>query len=134
DRLETLLLGEIWRLIARLGFAPSLDQCIDCGRPTPPGCPVRFDYAAGGVRCEACAAGSPGRDLPSHAHADLRAYLRGEHVVPARTPAHWQLLRRHLEHHVVDTRLKAFDFLEQTLHDGSSAPPAPPSAGGSSSS
>jgi hypothetical protein len=100
------------------------------GRPAS-GEVIRFDYAAGGIRCERCAAGAPGRDVPPHALADLRAFLAGRPASPGRTAAHWQLLRRHLEHHVVDDRLRAFDFLDSARAlDQPEEPNAPPQPAG----
>src|SRR5690606_20888799 len=71
DTLEVCVLAVTWHAIAVLGFAPELDACIVCGRAVDPDADVMFDYAAGGLRCDACAAGLPGRRIPARARAAL---------------------------------------------------------------
>lgn len=115
-RAEATVLGETWALIAQLGFAPSLDQCIGCGKNIQVDEEATFDYAAGGVRCSACAAGMPGKLLPPHARHALMRVLQGEHVELERTAAHWRLLARFLAHHVLDgATLKSLAFLADAL-------------------
>lgn len=115
---ESVVLGEAWALIAQLGFAPSLQECIGCGREIAPAEEVTFDYVAGGVRCTACSSGTPGRPLPPHARGALVRMIAGEHVMLDRTPAHWRLLARFLAHHVLDGgNLKSLAFLAETLGD-----------------
>lgn len=117
SELEPVLLAEAWSLVALLGFAPALDQCLGCGRPVEPGEDVSFDYAAGAIRCADCAPGAPGRALPAHARETLERFLAGQATpAPPRTRAHWALLRRFLFQHVVEGReLRSLDFLEATL-------------------
>lgn len=115
ESLELSILGHVWLLIDQLGFAPSLDECVQCDRSISPEADVRFDFGAGGVLCDACGAGAPGRDLPAHGRAAVRDLLAGRSPVVERTAAHWQLLRRHLEHHVVDGRMRTFAFLDAAL-------------------
>lgn len=116
DHVEEVVLGETWALIAQLGFAPALDECIGCARMIEDQEEVSFDYAAGGVRCESCGAGMPGKLLPAHARIALMQLLQGEHVELERTAAHWRLLARFLAHHVLDgTTLKSLAFLAETL-------------------
>lgn len=115
---EAVVLGAAWTLIAQLGFAPSLEECISCGRPVAPAEEVTFDYVAGGVRCDACSAGTPGKVLPEHARAALVRMLGGEPVELERTAAHWRLLARFLTHHVLDgDSLKSLAFLADTLSE-----------------
>lgn len=111
--LEPTILAETWRLVDRLGFAPSLEACIDCGRPFGPDEVTRYDRGAGGARCDDCGAGTAGRELPAHARQDLLALLSGQCPALERTAAHWQLLGRHLEHHVVEGPLKTLEFVER---------------------
>jgi DNA repair protein RecO (recombination protein O) len=116
DAVESIVLGETWVLIAQLGFAPALDECISCGREIGPDEDVSFDYTAGGVRCGDCASGMPGRIVPAAARMALMALMRGEHLILERTAAHWRLLARFLTHHVVDgASLKSLAFLEESL-------------------
>lgn len=113
--LEAVIMAEAWSLVDRLGFGPSLHACVDCGRPLEVGETARFDHAAGAIRCPECGAGAPGRDLPEVARRAVLGYLAGRSEAQERMAAHWQLLRRHLEHHVVDGPLKSFSFLETAL-------------------
>ena len=115
---ESVVLGEAWALIAQLGFAPSLDGCITCGRDIRNEEEVAFDYVAGGVRCPDCAAGMPGKLLPAHARQALLQLMRGDHLILERTAAHWRLLARFLSHHVTDGgALKSLGFLEESLRE-----------------
>ncbi|MGQ0812923.1 MAG: DNA repair protein RecO [Gemmatimonadota bacterium] len=118
ERVESVVLGETWALIAQLGFAPALDECIECGRVLAAAEDVTFDHVAGGVRCQTCAVGLPGKTLPPHARDALMRWLRGEQVTLDRTAAHWRLLSRFLAHHVLDgTALNSLVFLAETLGD-----------------
>lgn len=113
---ESVVLGETWSLIARLGFAPALDVCINCGRAIAEAEDATFDYVAGGLRCNDCAAGMPGRVLPARARNALMQLMEGKSLVLERTAAHWRLLARFLTHHVTDgAALKSLTFLEETL-------------------
>ena len=118
EAVESAVIGETWALIAQLGFAPALDECISCGRDIAPDEDVSFDYSAGGVRCDDCAAGMPGRVVPAAAREALMQLMRGEHLILERTAAHWRLLARFLTHHVVDgASLKSLTFLEESLRE-----------------
>ena len=110
--IEAAVLSEAWRLIGCLGFAPELDNCLDCDRTLPDDTAARFDYAAGGIRCPDCAPGAPGRDVPPHARLALQAMARGESPDIQRTRGHWWLLARYLDHHVLEgATLRSLDFL-----------------------
>jgi len=116
DDVESVVLGRTWSLTAQLGFAPALQEGISCGRDIGPEEDVTFDYVAGGVRCNACSPGAPGRALPPHARNALIRLLAGEAVILEKTPAHWRLLARFLAHHVLDgANLKSLAFLAETL-------------------
>lgn len=113
---ESLVLAEIWALVSRLGFAPTLDQCLTCGRPLDAGEETRFDYPAGGVRCRACGEAPHGRLLPAAARAALARLCQGEPVPLERTAAHWDLLSRFLAFHVLEGRqLRSLAFLTETV-------------------
>jgi DNA repair protein RecO (recombination protein O) len=121
DAVELVVLAECWALIERLGFAPSLEQCVACGRAVPDHEETTFDYTAGGVRCGSCAVGRAGRLLPASARAALVALGTGSAVPLPRTAAHWRLLTRYLAHHVVgDAPLRALDFLGGLVGGGES--------------
>jgi DNA repair protein RecO (recombination protein O) len=109
---ESAVLSEAWQLVACLGFAPELDLCIDCDRPVNIDEDVRFDYAAGGMRCPDCADGAPGRAIPARARAAMVAMARGEAPQIERTRGHWWLLARYLDHHVLEgATLHSLSFL-----------------------
>jgi DNA repair protein RecO (recombination protein O) len=114
--IECTVLAAAWHIVAMLGFAPALDDCIVCGTAVDAGVDASFDYAAGGLRCTSCAAGLPGRAIPPHARAALRAFSRGDVVRVAVTGGHWRLLSRYLEHHVLEgAPLRSLQFLALNL-------------------
>ena len=116
NAVESTVIGEAWALIAQLGFAPALDECINCGRAIAEKEDTTFDHVAGGIRCDDCAGGMPGRVLPAHARLALMQLIKGHSLVLEKTAAHWRLLARFLAHHVVDGGpLKSLAFLEETL-------------------
>lgn len=116
DRLETAddasvaarALAAGWRIVAELGFAPSLDECALCHRPLGDAEEVRFAHRAGGAVCQSCRALVPGaRQLPAPARATLRRWLAGEEAGiadRATARAHQRLLREFLEEHLGDGR------------------------------
>jgi len=53
---ETLLSLHI-RVLALLGFAPTLDRCVICGKSPPVGRSASFDAGRGGIVCRACGGG-----------------------------------------------------------------------------
>jgi DNA repair protein RecO (recombination protein O) len=117
DAVEIHVLAAVWHVVATLGFAPELECCIGCGATLAPECAATFDYAAGGLRCDACAAGLPGRRIPAHARTALAGFSRGEAVAAPVTTGHWRLLTRYLEHHLLDRApLRSLHFLATTLH------------------
>jgi DNA repair protein RecO (recombination protein O) len=114
--LEVSVLAVTWQLIAELGFAPELDSCIACGRGIDPARDAMFDYSAGGLRCDACATGLPGRRIPARARAALGEFSRGVPAKVAATEGHWRLLSRYLEHHLLEgTPLRSLHFLAMSL-------------------
>lgn len=119
DALEVNVLAAVWRLIAELGFTPELDACIACGRGIDPELAATFDYAAGGLRCDACSAGLPGRRIPARARAALSSFGRGEAPAVTVTEGYWRLLSRYLEHHILEgTPLRSLHFLATSLSVG----------------
>jgi DNA repair protein RecO (recombination protein O) len=96
-----------WRLVAELGFAPTLSQCASCHAGIAADADVTFAHRAGGALCAACARRAPGgRRVPAEARATLTAWLSGVES-PADGPAirsHLRLLREFLEEHLGDGR------------------------------
>jgi DNA repair protein RecO (recombination protein O) len=111
-------LAGAWRLVAELGFAPSLDSCNVCGADLRETESVTFSHPAGGVLCPRCARLQPGgRALPLAARRLLRRWLSGERngVIEedAVARAHQRLLREFIVEHLVDRRaLRAFEVWE----------------------
>ena len=103
---DAVALGGAWRLMAELGFAPSLDECATCHAPLDPQAEVAFHHRAGGARCAACAAPVHGaRLLPADARHTMREWLAGREAPPLDAPtvrAHQRLLREFLEEHLTD--------------------------------
>ncbi len=99
-------LGSAWRIIAELGFGPSLDECAICHRALPPGTDVHFAHRAGGAVCATCRPTVLGaRALPAAARETLRRWFDGDEVVDVDTPSvrsHQRLLREFLEEHLAD--------------------------------
>jgi DNA repair protein RecO (recombination protein O) len=119
DQVEVTVLAATWHLISVLGFAPELDACIVCGSGIDGDTAASFDYSAGGLRCDACAAGLPGRRIPPRARTALGAFTRGQPEPALVTSGHWRLLSRYLEHHLLEgTPLRSLQFLATSLNAG----------------
>jgi DNA repair protein RecO (recombination protein O) len=113
DDVPAIALAGAWRVVAELGFAPSLDQCATCHADLAAGEAVTFDHRAGGALCTRCARLGPrGRLFPADARETLRAWLDGTEspLGDASTRrAHQRLLREFLEEHLGDGKpLRAF--------------------------
>jgi DNA repair protein RecO (recombination protein O) len=120
--LESVILAGAWTLVATLGFAPSLTECVSCGRTLESAEDTRFDYTAGSVSCRRCTSNSPGRDLPASARAVLAQLTSGNAIALDHTAAHWRLLRRYLDHHVLEGgNLRSLAFLDRALEDAECA-------------
>ncbi len=103
---DPVALGGAWRLVAELGFAPTLDDCASCHAAIAPEAAASFHHRAGGALCADCARLAPGaRTLPPEARNALRQWL-GQQSVPAldepSVRAHQRLLREFLEEHLTD--------------------------------
>lgn len=54
---EEALLSLQVRVLTMLGFAPTLDRCVGCGKVPSPGKAASFDAPRGGIVCRACGGG-----------------------------------------------------------------------------
>ncbi|HYD53103.1 MAG TPA: DNA repair protein RecO C-terminal domain-containing protein, partial [Gemmatimonadaceae bacterium] len=110
--------ASVWRLVAELGFAPSVEGCAECHATLGEDETAMFSHPAGGALCRRCARlAVTGRVLPPSARATLARWLRGERVAEvaeAEARAHQRLLREFLREHLTDERpLRAFDAWER---------------------
>ncbi len=114
--LPARVLSALWRVTAAFGFAPELGACVLCGRSLGGDELARFDFEAGGVRCEACGAGAVGPRVGPVARDQLLALLDGrppdDFVHPRR---HLALVSDFMVHHVVSKPLKTLVFLADRL-------------------
>jgi DNA repair protein RecO (recombination protein O) len=117
DAVEVAALAATWHVVATLGFAPELDRCTMCGNAVASAADATFDYAAGGIRCDDCSAGLPGRTIPAHARRAIAAFADGRAAPATVTEGHWRLLGRYLEHHLLEgTPLRSLQFLTANLN------------------
>jgi recombinational DNA repair protein (RecF pathway) len=119
---ETLIFQEAWKLIERLGFAPSIDRCSLCDRPTPAEQPAHFDLIGGGMICGSCRPSVREvklRGLTATARTELAGLLSGgrpSNPVLATAATQRELLRDFIAYHLADHRaLNSFRFLEERL-------------------
>ncbi|MGB5813537.1 MAG: DNA repair protein RecO C-terminal domain-containing protein, partial [Polyangiales bacterium] len=54
---EEALLSLHIQVLAHLGFSPTLDRCVHCGKAPPAGRSASFDASRGGIVCRACGGG-----------------------------------------------------------------------------
>lgn len=107
-----------WRIVAELGFAPSLESCALCHRGLKDDEDSRFANRAGGAICASCRNLAPGsRTLPASARHTVFGWLDGREIPLVDLPtarAHQRLLREFLEEHLSDGRaFKAFEAWER---------------------
>ena len=117
ERAREAGLAGVWRLVAELGFAPSLDSCSACHAPVPDQAETSFSHGAGGVLCDSCAPSySARRILPPEARACIASWSGSGRVRTLDLPsarAHQRLLREFLQEHLAEGRLlNAFDVWE----------------------
>ena len=112
DELPGSVLAALWAIIEAFGFAPQLDACVRCSAPLDAGEVGRFDFAAGGMRCAACAEDAAGPRLGPGARAQIEAFLSGG--VPAdfgHPRRHLALVSDFIAYHVASRPLKSLRFL-----------------------
>lgn len=106
--------ARIWKLVGVLGFEPSLEQCLSCGRLVPPGEGARFDTLEGGIRCLRCP--SAGHPLDPEELQTLRD-LSKDRLPPRLVGPQLVILKDFIRVHVAeDIRIRSLDFL--TANDG----------------
>jgi DNA repair protein RecO (recombination protein O) len=118
DGARTATIGAAWRILAALGFAPSLDECGECQRAFTDDESVLFSQSAGGGLCERCASlARVGRKIPASARLRLLQWVStsgdGDALSDSDARAHQRLLREFVVEHLSDGRpLKAFEVWE----------------------
>lgn len=126
DQVFPTLLQEAWGIVSELGYRPVIDACVACGF-VPEDELVRFDFAAGGIRCERCSPARGGPRLGPGARAQLRALLVGGEVPALTRPrAHLRLLSDFVTYHVASGRpLPSLQVLDGLLADPAEGPSDP---------
>ena len=117
ERFLTGLMIEIWTLIEELGYAPSVRQCVTCGRDLEEGEMGRLDFAEGGIRCSLCQAETQGPRLGPVARGQLMGLvdrsLEGELIRPV---AHLRLASDFITYHISGgTPLRSMEVLGRLI-------------------
>lgn len=101
--------ARIWQLVGVLGFEPSLESCLSCGRPVGPLEGGYFDTRDGGIRCLRCPA--VGHLLDPNGLRTLRN-LSSNRIPEQLFGPQLLLLREFIRVHVTeDIRIRSLDFL-----------------------
>jgi len=115
ERVPYIALAGLWRAVVMLGFGPTADTCVRCGRPL--GDRAAFALPEGGLLCPACGSGGVRGALGPEDQDALRRFLTGD-AEPAALPprhlaAHRHLFARFVRRHVTDEAdLPALRFWE----------------------
>jgi DNA repair protein RecO (recombination protein O) len=118
DHARDAAIAGAWRILAALGFAPSLEECGECGRAFTDDEMVLFSQSSGGALCETCARlARIGRKLPASARLSLLGMVQGAEPATALSEvearAHQRLLREFVIEHLSDGKpLRAFEAWE----------------------
>ncbi len=110
------VLSALWTITQAFGFAPQLDPCVQCDTRLGSDEVGRFDFSAGGVRCQACGEDGAGPRVGPIARQQVAMLLRGE--VPdelGHTRQHLGLVSDFVAYHVVSRPLKSLHFLGGVL-------------------
>jgi len=111
-------LRAVWLLVASLGFAPELDECVRDGGIVQPEGDLPFNLREGGALCPQCAAQVGATQLPERARRALVAFLDPD-AAPVRLDgrdvrAHRRLVARFVRFHLGEgAALPALDFWER---------------------
>lgn len=114
--LPGVILSALWHVTAAFGFTPELSACVSCGRELSEEEVGRFDFDAGGVRCDTCAEGGAGPRVGPVARRQVAELLDG--TIPAdlaHPRRHLALVSDFVAHHVVSRPLKTLGFLAGRL-------------------
>ena len=112
ESLPATALASLWTITEAFGFAPQLEPCVRCDAPLGREEVGRFDFAAGGMRCEACGHDMAGPRVGPVARGQLAALLAGD-LPPDFTHArqHLALVSDFIAYHVASKPLKSLRFL-----------------------
>ena len=115
ESVDALGLRLLWRQVAVLGFAPSLEACVLDGVTVPPAGPLQFSTSEGGALCSTCATLHGATQLPENARVDLQSLLDPDGTLPSldarHAAAHRRLLARYIRYHLAEgAKLPALDF------------------------
>jgi DNA repair protein RecO (recombination protein O) len=115
DRVAQAALAGLWHAVVVLGFAPTADACVRCGRAL--GERAAFALPEGGLLCPACGTGGGVGALGPEDQEALRGFLMGDADAPflpvRHLAAHRRLFARFVRRHVADdTDLPALRFWE----------------------
>ena len=119
--IEIVILEETWKLIVTLGFGPSVELCVQCGRPLAEGEDAQFNLIDGVMICHRCRPGAADlhlRSLGPATRTEFSELLAGNIRRPAlrTTRAQFDLLREFIAYHLADQRpLNSLRFLEERL-------------------
>ncbi len=122
DRADATAVRAIWRLVAVLGFEPSLATCVQDGVGIEPAgdAPVAFSVAEGGAFCPRCepARSQQSTRIPRQAYRDLLALNDPAAELPVldspHAAAHRRLVARFVRYHLGEAGpLPALDFWER---------------------
>jgi DNA repair protein RecO (recombination protein O) len=104
--------ARIWNLVGVLGFEPSLELCLTCGRPVPPDEGARFDTHEGGIRCLRCPAAG---HLLDPSGLQILRDLAQNRVPPHLSGPQMLVLKEFNRVHIAeDIRIRSLDFLTAT--------------------
>ena len=109
-------LGVLWRIVADIGLAPTVEECALCHTRVEHGIDMRFSHEHGGVLCATCATGAGERLLPAEARRTIGEWLASipvELKESGMARAHQRLFREFLVRHAAEGRpLRAFQMWE----------------------
>jgi DNA repair protein RecO len=119
ESFSSILLVQLWSLIQALGFGPMVQECVQCGRSFAGEEVARFDFAAGGLRCESCEGEALGPRLGPLARTQLASLLQGDlPEVLLRPGTHLRLASDFITYHISGGQpLRSMTFLANLTKD-----------------